>query len=416
MPKRMIGIFNGEVLAARILDMRQGLAPMPRLDMNTSYTSEAYTYNAFALSPDQSYAVIGVSTGAGNMQVYSDPANMLGRTQPTVTFGGTIRCVAASNDYYAYGGFSPFLYVFRRSDGAQQTVSATDLGTVNAIEFSPDGTKMAVAHDTSPYLRVYNVADWTFVNAATAAGNSAYSVMFSHDGTKLVVGCSGNPYLCMYDVATMEMTYANTSRDYSTGMYGQGGRRSARSPLDNKTIIITLSGSPFLAKFDTSTRTPTLFTAAVPAIAGPGAIWVDPDPEEDALYVNHEVGSTSPGRTISRFKISTGSLDPAQPASLFRNLLYGSSYSPNTAAFILMTTPYKITGTVRNVSNVPVERKVRAYRRSDGELVAETMSNASTGNYTLKVYDPGPFDVQFLTADGELLNDLFYAKSEPQAV
>lgn len=81
-----------------------------------------------------------------------------------------------------------------------------------------------------------------------------------------------------------------------------------------------------------------------------------------------------------------------------------------------MTTPYKITGTVRNVSNVPVERKVRAYRRSDGELVAETMSNASTGNYTLKVYDPGPFDVQFLTADGELLNDLFYAKSEPQAV
>lgn len=414
MPKRMIGIFYGEVLAARILDMRQGLAPMPRLDMNPSYTSTAG--NAFALSPDQSYAVLGLSTGnAGNMQVYSDPANMLGRTQPTVTFGGDISCVAASNDYYAYGGKSPFLYVFRRSDGALQTVSVTGLDTVNDIEFSPDGTKMAVAHSTSPYLRVYNVADWTFVNAATAAGNSAYSVMFSHDGTKLVVGCGGSPFLCMYDVATMARTYANTSTAYSTGTPGQCGRRSARSPLDNKTIIIALSGSPFLAKFDTSTSTPTLFTAAVPAIASPGAIWVDPDPEEDALYVNHGLGSTSPSRTISRFKISTGSLDPAQPASLFRNLLYGSS-TPYTAAFILMTTPYKITGTVRNVSNVPVERKVRAYRRSDGELVAETMSNASTGNYTLKVYDPGPFDVQFLTADGELLNDLFYAKSEPQAV
>lgn len=71
---------------------------------------------------------------------------------------------------------------------------------------------------------------------------------------------------------------------------------------------------------------------------------------------------------------------------------------------------------MRDVSNTPVARKVRAFRRSNGELVAETTSNASTGNYVLKVYDPGPFDVQFLVESGELLNDLLYAKSEPQAV
>lgn len=414
MPKRMIGIFYGEVVPARILDMRQGLPPMPRLDIAPFYG--VATGNAFALSPDQSYAVLGLDTvSAGNMQVYSDPANLAGRTLPVVTFGGNVRAVAASNDYYAFAGSSPFLYVFKRSDGALQTVSTTGLGNVNAVEFSPDGTKMAVSHSTSPYLRVYNVADWSYVNAATAQGYAPRSVCFSHDGTKLVVNSYDSPYISMFDVATMARTYTNTNSAYSAGTLGYCGRRSVRSPIDTKTIILTLSSTPWLAKFDTTTTTPSLFKAPSPNIGATGSVWVDPDPDEDAVYVNHQTGSLNPSRTVSRFKISTGTLDAANPASMFRNILFGDTSLASTAV-ILMTTPYTITGTVRDVSNLPVARKVRAFRRSNGELVAETMSNASTGDYLLKMYDAGPFDVQFLADSGELLNDLFYAKSEPQAV
>lgn len=414
MPKRMIGMFYGEVVPARILDMRQGLPPLPRLEIDHGYA--VVTGNAMALSPDQSYAVLGLdTTSAGNMQVYSDPANLGGRTVPVVTFGGGVKAVAASNDYYAFAGYSPFLYVFKRSDGALQTVSTTGLGTVNAVEFSPDGTKMAVGHSTSPYLRVYNVADWSYVNAATAPGNTLRGVCFSHDGTKLVVCSDGSPYISMFDVATMARTYTNTNAAYGASISGACARRAVRSPIDTKTVIFSVGTSPWLAKFDTATTTPSLFTAPSPNIGATASVWVDPDPDEDAVYVNHQIGSLNPSRTISRFKISTGTLDAANPASLFRNILFGNM-STHTAAVILMTTPYRITGTVRDVSNLPVARKIRAFRRSNGELVAETMSNASTGEYVLKVYDPGPFDVQFLDESGELLNDLFYAKTEPQAV
>ncbi|MEJ1938433.1 carboxypeptidase-like regulatory domain-containing protein, partial [Nostoc sp. NIES-2111] len=97
-------------------------------------------------------------------------------------------------------------------------------------------------------------------------------------------------------------------------------------------------------------------------------------------------------------------------------VMWGSSSSNPCNMVITYSTPYKITGTVRDISNNPVARVVRAHRRSDGELVAQTTSDASTGNYDLRVPDIGPYDVQFMTAAGELLNDLFYAQTEPQPV
>lgn len=65
-----------------------------------------------------------------------------------------------------------------------------------------------------------------------------------------------------------------------------------------------------------------------------------------------------------------------------------------------------VSGTVVDESGAAAARTVRAYRRSDGELMAETTSDAGTGNYSLDCPDD---EVQrvVLDADGSpLLNDL----------
>lgn len=71
------------------------------------------------------------------------------------------------------------------------------------------------------------------------------------------------------------------------------------------------------------------------------------------------------------------------------------------------TTWKTVSGTVYDSTSTPVARTVRAIRRSTGELLAETVSDASTGAYSLRV--PDTSEVQVLCLDdsaGALENDL----------
>jgi hypothetical protein len=60
---------------------------------------------------------------------------------------------------------------------------------------------------------------------------------------------------------------------------------------------------------------------------------------------------------------------------------------------------------------------VRAYYRADKLLAGETKSNASTGEYELKLYGDhdAEYDIQFLADENELLNDLFFARATTSA-
>ena len=89
------------------------------------------------------------------------------------------------------------------------------------------------------------------------------------------------------------------------------------------------------------------------------------------------------------------------------------------AVFFGHTPAYRIRGTVRDKDGNLVSRTIRAHRRSDGVLVAQTVSAAMTGEYELLVYPDSPaeeYDVQFLVAPGELLNDLIYARTTAEPV
>lgn len=415
MPKRMVGAIVGEIIGMRSLDLRQGLEPMPFFSALFEYPSLSTSAN-IAIGPEYLGGVMqSGNSGSGAFRYYPDLNTLAGSVTPSAAFAGSMTCCAVGANFYAVGGNSPFLYVFNRSNHALVTVSTTGLGTLRSMAFSPDGTKFAITHDTSPYVRIYNTSTWAYVDAPAGGSASTYSCEFSGDNAYLLVQSASSPYLAVHNPTTAARTYSYTaSSKYAAAT--NSARTIVRHPTANR-FIFSFGTSPFIGEFDPATNSITDYTAITSggAISSGWSLVVDPDPSEDTVYLRHGVGSTSPSRTMSRFKISTKAPYATQP-NAFRHLLWGNNSSSPNNLVITYNTPYKITGTVRDISNNPVARVVRAHRRSDGELVGQTTSDASTGNYDLRVPDIGPFDVQFMTAAGELLNDLFYAQTEPQPV
>lgn len=420
MGHRIAGVLYGENIVGRILEVRQGLDPLLVSSDLISYPGSIGSSGAFAaLAPDLKAGVVtfNSSTSGSNFRYYPDMNTMANPVTPAAGFAATTTVCAISNDYYAIGGTSsPYLYVFKRSDHSLVTVATTGLGTIYALDFSPDGAKLAVTHGTSPYIRVYNTSTWAYTDAVTVpSGGGNYGLVFTSDSTRFVVMCASSPYISIYNATTMVRSYGYTASSKYTPTTNYI-RPLARHPTTANSILMAFSTSPFIAEFNADTQVFTDFTALTTGgVIGPGySLTVDPDPMEDAVYLRHNTGSTSPSRTLSKFRISTRAPFPAQ-SPVFRNAMWGST-GALTPFVITYDTPYKITGTVRDISNNPVARVVRAHRRDTGELAAQTTSSASTGNYDLRVPDIGPYDVQFMTAAGELLNDLFYAQTEPQPV
>ena len=67
---------------------------------------------------------------------------------------------------------------------------------------------------------------------------------------------------------------------------------------------------------------------------------------------------------------------------------YTADFAPPTEAF--PSTPPQISGTVKDSTGAFVARTVRAYRRSDGAFAGQTVSNATTGAYSITTLDGTP--------------------------
>jgi hypothetical protein len=75
--------------------------------------------------------------------------------------------------------------------------------TANGVAFSPNGTLLAVAHETSPYVSIYRLGAtngtwYKMRNPTTLPEGDATSVAFSPNGTLLAVGTIYSPCLVMY--------------------------------------------------------------------------------------------------------------------------------------------------------------------------------------------------------------------------
>lgn len=364
------------------------------------------------VSPDQTRVMFAGGSNTSNLLfTWPDSSDPTTNVRPIATFANTIGAAACSNTHYAVGGPTPFLYVFDWATHSLVSVSTTGLGTVNALAFSPDGSKLAVAHTTAPFLRVYDTTAWTYVDAVTSAGVARASVEWSSDGTLVFGQGTSNPQFTVYsaNLATRHVATNDGNRTVS------GTPCMIRHPTKPKAIIATAGGSATSAvhklwEYDYATTTFTNFVAGGSTTIVHQVVY---DPTNNVLYAT----SNDATKKIRKFNISTyAEITGEEKAINHLAALISNTYSPYWSLATLRRSLGQITGMVRDITNTPNDREVDAYRRSDGILMARTMSDGTTGNYTLNLPDTADYDVQFKIESGELLNDLFFARAVPAAV
>ena len=79
--------------------------------------------------------------------------------------------------------------------------SVLPIGTGRGASFSPDGTYLAVAHDSSPFITIYkrNVDVFTkLANPSALPKSTGYGASFSPDGTYLAVAHATSPFITIY--------------------------------------------------------------------------------------------------------------------------------------------------------------------------------------------------------------------------
>lgn len=394
--------------------LRQGLPPViPDKQLITEQwiaaSSNTTRDGSLRISPDSQWVMqIATETSINIWQFVQgeDPdTQMFKRLTPEFNPVGTA-APAISNEYMAVGSSTtPRLYIY--SLPALRLVAGIDqtgLGPVTCMAFSPSGDKLAVCHTTAPYLRVYNVADWSYVDAPITAGTGRQAVSFTGDGLHVVTTGTGSPYICSYDAALTARQYASTIAAYGTGITAGVWPCIIPDPRNPKRVYrsVGLANSrKAIVAFDAGTGD---FTDIMPDTGlNVGNMAIDPleyklytaSPLKDNRYL-HEINLETLENTASRYHGVSRFVGGER--------VYFCYFAP---------TVYRISGTVRDISNMPAAREVRAYRRRDGLFMAKTRSDPATGNYSLVLPDAGPYDVQFMIEDGELLNDLFFARAEP---
>ena len=170
---------------------------------------------------------------------------------------------------------------------------------------------------------------------------------------------------------------------------------------DDTLLAVAHAGSPYLTVYNTSTWAKLANPSVLPSSGATGCAF---SPDGTLLAVAH---NSPPYLTVYN-------MSPWAKLSALSSLT-----SDARAVSFACTDAYRIRGAVRDKDGNLVSRTVRAHRRSDGALVAQTVSDAMTGEYELLVYPDNPaeaYDVQFLADPGEPLNDLIYARTTAEAV
>lgn len=366
------------------------LTPNKKSILRTS----SYSSNTFSTTPDVDYPGIA--------------------EKPSVSFSGNIYAGACSNDHYAVGGSNPYLYVFRWADSSLETVNTAGLGEVRGLAFSPDGSKLAVAHGTAPYLRVYDVADWSYLDAQITAGNGRTDCIFTADGSHVITGGTSSPHLSMFDVTDMSRVHVATSTsNIPGGFYMASDGEFIRDEEDDDRIFFHVGNTTAhqIGVYTVSTRTAERFNYTG-ASFNTRSMAIDYSARK--IYVSHRLRDLPTGGKstyVTIFDLDTLEIDDQQSDELYATITH-----ENAVLLLLQKDTGKVSGTVRDITNSPAQREVIAYRRSDNLLLGRTLSDPVTGNYELMLPDDSPIDLQFKALDGELLNDIFYAAVQPELI
>lgn len=402
------------------LTLRQGLLPLEQRNASELYNggpfSDSYQQEMLYTPDMQKCLSKNESNGVyNNYSVCRDIRNSSLMERPLAVFSGVIKAADASNTHFAVGGASPFLYIFDWATLSLQAASVDGLGVVNSIRFSPDGSLLAVSHATSPFIRIYKTSDWSYIEPSTVENPTiTHVVEFSHDGSKLIARAASNPSFRVFNAATGARIFSQHIAAHITNPDAARGFLYQHPTKNNLVFSLGTSSSssgPRSYVFNTDNLVLSPISALPPLAQRMVKIYgIYFNDLDNSITLSNDLSDTG---YLARFNADTYEPIPipevdtlykyySQQYKFFSNLCkYGTG---------------QITGVVRDINNLPARRMVRAYRRSDGVLMAQTFSDAVTGQYKLLLPDTEFYDVQFLTEDGEQLNDLFFAKSIPEQV
>lgn len=407
----LYGNVGGEAL--RQYTLRQGLGPILDNVVPSITTFVTYRTSGIAVSPDKSKAALtNGSSGNTAMTLYRsllEGGLFTSHENPANSFVGAIECISANNQYVAFGGSgSTFLQVMDWATLTPRPVPVGGLNTVYGAAFSPDGSKIAITYASGNYLRIYNISDWSYIEPSSAShrpGGGRGGLVWSADGSKLLVsGGASAPYISVHDATNCNRLHAVTASAIAYNIV----KIVPSLVADQFYMCSEQPGLSYnqLSRFDLSTYGFTHFPR-LPGTA-PGISNIAVDEVERYLYLIHD---RSPSQSCIK-RISIDSPVTYESLGEIDRTLFAWSVS----MAIIQKNHYQLAGSVRDVDNQPAARVIRAFERSTGRLMGQTVSNAVTGNYLLLLPDAGPYDVQFLTEEGELLNDLFFADAQPQPV
>lgn len=383
----------------RAAQLRVGLPPVLTGAHPRGASGSAVSH--LAVSPDMTKMV---GTMANNvLWCCADTLDPETYSTPAVAFSAAKYAVATSNTHFAVGGDNPFLYVYTWSGLSVISLTTTGLGSVRGLAFSPDGTKLAVAHTTSPYLRLYDVAANTYVNAPASAGGNRSAVTFSSDGTRIFTVGDGVPYLSVFASDLSSLLTSKSTLEYWTGP------TSVLLPHWSKPKACVRSagtGSASYSKLiEYNHATDSATTIISPVGSPPDVTGLAYSAADNTLYAWQS----------TKLVAFDGTSYTPKAESVYAPItrMFTNTAASGMKLAIVERDLHKLTGTVRDIDNNPVARDIYAFRRSDALAIAKTTSHGVTGDYSLILPDGGEVDVQFRAAGGELLNDLYFARSQP---
>lgn len=295
---------------------------------------------------------------------------------------------------------APYFHLYETATWSKMPSPASMPPTVpQSMAFSPDGTLLAVAFNNAAagHWRVYNTADWSVVAGLPAFPAYPAALAFSDDGSKILAAGSGIPGRIVDMVAktiSAPAFAAPLPAHGYTAVVIPGTGLGAFS-INDSTLpirVVDLSSGAEVKRL------------ALPFPAGTSRDAIAVSPDGKYLLACTSVAAASVFWAAWR----TSDWAAVDPLSLG---------IPGTGSTYVFSGPINapsltLRGEVRDIDGYVASRRVRVYERSTGRLCGEGVSSPVDGSYEIKVYEGDvPYDVQFLTADAENLNDLFYARA-----
>ena len=313
------------------------------------------------------------------------------------------------------------------------------LGAVSSwCEFSPDGTRLAVASNATPYLVVYDTSTWDRITITGGTPTSGVSCLdWSPDGTKLAVSYGASPYLVVYNTATWAKLTIAGGTPTSLGL-------CEFSPDGTKLAIATKNSSaePFII-YNTGDWSKVTLPEAVPLGLFNAIKWSS----GGSLLSVARYGSSHRVYNSSDWSYTVRNLGSGEGVSALAysadDAILAVGFSGGTTRIRLFDTttwtalPFDyrttdLTCYAALFSNLPVRalstgenavldaaglpasgRVVRTYSRSTGGMIAETTTDAA-GKFAMQFATGLPTQVVLLDDDaGDTLNDLIIGRLTP---